>query len=104
MARTYAEVLDECEALHVAKDHDYADGQPYANFFASRRYGERPDHAIMTRLSDKFNRLCSLVAMEKRNEEAHVNETMDDTLRDIVNYAAIMLVVRDMLSEEESPR
>ena len=45
----------------------------------------------MVRLNDKVERLIDLLTNSKRPE----NETIEDTLRDIANYAVIWLIVRD---------
>lgn len=72
--------------LRVAKDknHDYAGGgDPLANF---REFGS---FGIVVRLSDKFKRLTNYF---KSGGVLKVkDETMKDTLRDIINYAAILL-------------
>jgi len=45
----------------------------------------------LVRLNDKVERLIDLLTNSKRPE----NETIEDTLRDIANYAVIWLIVRD---------
>ena len=49
------------------------------------------DPGILTRMFDKLHRLKNLY---DRNGDAAVDESIDDTITDICNYAAMMLVCR----------
>ncbi|WP_448523095.1 hypothetical protein [Pseudothermotoga sp.] len=59
---------------------------------------------LLVRLNDKVERLINLVTNSERPE----NEAIDDTLRDIANYAIIWLIVRDangrIVQSTQSPR
>lgn len=97
---TFERLLEECLELHKQKDSDYAGKEPYSNFMVSAKFGERPDRAVMVRLSDKFERVCTLLCKEKNNEAPAVSdEKLEDTLRDLLNYAGMMIVVRSILRE-----
>ncbi len=99
---TFERLLQECAELHRLKDSDYAGSEPYANFMFSYAYGQRPDRAVMTRLSDKFRRVCELLIKEQAGTEPAVtDESLEDTLRDLLNYAGIMLVLRDTLRRSD---
>lgn len=88
---TVEKVLTQCAALHAAKDSDYAGGVRYGNFLSSNRFGVRPHIGVMVRLSDKYNRVVVLLQKERAGEARRVlDESIDDTLRDLVNYAGIM--------------
>ena len=81
----HEDLCAELHKLYVAKNTDYGDS------FAKVR--EEIPNAILVRLSDKLNRLKSL--MTKDDDERKVlDESIDDTLMDIANYALLELVER----------
>lgn len=86
-----------CDGLHrlyLDKNSDYGD--------SFRKVREELPWAILVRLSDKLNRLKSLIP---KDSEPRVNESIDDTLMDIANYALLELVERGVgkteLAEEQ---
>ena len=77
---------DLCERMHamyVAKNADYGDS------FQKVR-SEYPN-AICVRLSDKLNRIKALM---KNDTQQVPDESIDDTLLDLANYALLELVER----------
>jgi hypothetical protein len=79
--------FDECYAISVAKNADYAsDADPLANFRACEQFGVPLTKGIMVRLSDKFARIGNLLD----NEAQVKDEAIADTIRDAVNYLAIL--------------
>lgn len=81
----HEDLCAELHKLYVAKNADYGDS------FAKVR--EEIPNAILVRLSDKLNRLKSL--MTKDDDERKVlDESIDDTLMDIANYALLEMVER----------
>ena len=81
----HEDLCREMHKLYVAKNADYGDS------FAKVRM-DIPN-AILVRLSDKLNRLKSL--MTKSDDDRKVrDESIDDTLMDIANYALLELVER----------
>ena len=91
MAMTKAEmhktICAELTALYERKNHDYGDsfGKSYAEYGMAMP---------CIRLEDKLNRLKSLTRTER-----HVNdESIEDTLMDLANYAIMTLV--EMRSQE----
>lgn len=80
----HAEICAELTDTYMAKNHDYGDS------FA--RIRERYPQAIMIRLWDKLLRLETLLFGEK----AAVNESIEDTLKDMANYAIMELVERQI--------
>lgn len=83
---THQMICDRLHGLYVAKNSDYG------NSFATVR--EEFPEAILIRLSDKLNRLKTLI---QENKAALVsNESIDDTLADLANYAIMELVERKM--------
>ncbi|WP_202074565.1 nucleotide modification associated domain-containing protein [Parasutterella muris] len=75
-----------CSALHqtyVAKNSDYGDS------FSKTRL-EFPE-SILVRLSDKFERIKSLY---KKTDRQVKDESIEDTLLDLANYAMMEVVER----------
>lgn len=80
----HASICAELTALYERKNHDYGDS--FAKSFAE--YGMAMP---CIRLEDKLNRLKTLT----RNGNQQVNdESIDDTLMDLANYAIMTLVER----------
>ena len=75
----YESILNE----YISKNMDYG------NSF-NKIYNEFGLESTAIRLSDKINRLVSLCQQEQRVED----ESIDDTLRDIINYSIMTLMLR----------
>ena len=71
----------EIGELVEKKDKDY-------NSAFSKTLKEYGDVAYFLRIDDKLNRLKSLLL---RSKDAEINETVEDTLKDIVGYTLLML-------------
>jgi hypothetical protein len=88
--KAYCELQKEIEELSRRKNHDYGSDSlvSFGNF------------GILVRMSDKFDRLKTLF---KSGVEAKVqDEKVEDTLKDVVNYALyIILQSRGKLLEGE---
>ena len=84
------QIFQEQYALMVRKQQDYGPGNIAA-------FGEL---GVLVRLSDKFERLKHLLVTQddqgriipRANDPA--NESIDDSYRDLLNYALIALMVR----------
>ena len=84
-------ILDLLE-LHEKKTKDYGSiANPEANIYASSEFGIPPEVGIMLRMNDKFKRLKQF-AKEKKLE----NESVEDSLMDLANYALLALFVRKL--------
>jgi hypothetical protein len=70
--------------LYAEKNHDYGDS------FAKIRQ-EFGDKVILIRLSDKLERLKTLLGKEDAGETP---ESVDDTLMDMANYCILELIER----------
>ena len=80
----HASICAELTALYERKNHDYGDS--FGKSF--KEYGMAMP---CIRLEDKLNRLKALT----RNGNQQVNdESIDDTLMDLANYAIMTLVER----------
>lgn len=82
-------ICDQLTAVYTAKNHDYGDS------FARVR-GMHPE-AICIRLWDKLLRLESLMGGKK----AQVDESIEDTLKDLANYAIMELMERHLDQDRE---
>ena len=81
------EAFTRCLDICKKKNHDYAgDGDALKNFKLVEYLGicDAPT-GVMVRLCDKFSRLANVY-----KGGAKVNETVDDTLDDIINYCNIL--------------
>lgn len=78
----HKEICSKLSETYKAKNNDYGDS------FAKLR--TKYPNAILIRLSDKLNRLDTLIMGGKQE----VDESIDDTLLDLANYAIMELVER----------
>lgn len=92
LLRLHSEICQEARLLMEKKNHDYASADdPFRNF---RLYGL---FGVLVRLGDKHARLQSFLEQGELRVE---DESLRDTIKDIINYAVIFL---GMLNER-SPR
>ena len=81
--------LQLCEKIHstyVAKNKDYGD-----SFTRTRAEAKYPELVIVTRLSDKFYRLKTLL---EGAEQQVKDESINDTLLDLANYCLMEIIER----------
>jgi hypothetical protein len=75
--------------LVISKTKDYATiDDPYRNFRLCESVGVPLEKGILVRMCDKLSRIGNLV---ENNDPSVKNESIEDTLVDIMNYANIML-------------
>ena len=86
----HEQLCNDIHELYVKKNNDYGDS------FAKLRQ-DYPE-SICIRLQDKMNRLKSL--MVDKNQQK-VDESIDDTLMDIANYAIMELTERRYEKDHE---
>ena len=79
----HAEICKGLNETYDAKNHDYGDS------FAKLR-GEVPN-AIIVRVYDKYSRLKTLL---EGAEQRVKDESIDDTIMDLVNYCIMEMVER----------
>ena len=80
----------DCIEIVKKKNSDYAkDVDPFKNFRLSEFVGLCSlERAILVRMMDKIQRVVNLL-----DKEASVkDESIEDTLKDLINYANILLV------------
>lgn len=78
--REYEKVIKEIEELSKIKNKDYGCN-------SLTRFG---NYGILVRISDKLDRLKTLY--ENGNRRHVKDETIQDTIKDVVNYAIYMLL------------
>ena len=94
------EVFRTAGSIVQQKNADYSGAvDPFKNF----RLCEAADLAsveqgIMVRMFDKMGRVSTLL---DKDESPQVNESIDDTLIDLINYAAILIVYRRDKNEQQ---
>lgn len=81
----FREITSKMAEVYVTKNHDYGD--------SFTRLRERYPNSILIRLGDKLNRLETLLTGECAKVK---DESIDDTLIDLANYAVMELVERKM--------
>ena len=86
----HSRICDELTALYERKNHDYGDS--FAKSFAE--YGMAMP---CIRLEDKLNRLKALT---KNGNQQVSDESIDDTLMDLANYAIMTIVERRVKDAE----
>jgi len=83
-------LCDQLHAIYVAKNKDYGDS------FSEIR--EEFPNAVLVRLSDKFQRVKTLMLKGCGPE---VDESIEDTLIDLANYALMEVVARRLENGEQ---
>ena len=94
------ENCDNALKIVQKKNQDYADGEdPFQNFRMVEDAGLCSlEQGIAVRMSDKLQRVFNLLP---EGEDAAVDdESLDDTLLDLINYANILLVYRQKKRSE----
>lgn len=92
----FLELMDRMRATHIAKGADYSNPSDIlSNLRVCEQFGVPPHMGVLVRMSDKFERLKNLVLKEQKGEgPAVANESLEDTLEDLANYALLMIIVR----------
>lgn len=75
-------ICKELTEIYIAKNHDY--GNSFSETFEKLGL-----ISAVTRITDKVNRLQSLC---KNNGQLIKNESIEDTLKDLANYAIMTLI------------
>lgn len=88
----YKQTLNKLRETYIKKNNDYGDSvhETYVKFGAL---------SFVVRLHDKLNRVCSLLS----NKQEVLDESMEDTLLDLANYAILMTLELKMEKKKEEP-
>jgi hypothetical protein len=83
---THFEICKRLNALYAQKNHDYGDS-------FSKSYAEYGMTMSCIRLEDKLNRLKALTM---KGDQQVSDESIEDTLMDLANYAIMTVVERSI--------
>jgi hypothetical protein len=90
LLKLHEELCNKARAIMVRKNHDYSGEKgddPFANFRRCEAMGIcTPLQGALVRLTDKFSRLSTYASAGKLMVE---DETVDDTILDLINYAVL---------------
>ena len=81
----HKKICNELNETYEKKNADYGDS-------IGELYNKLGDITILTRISDKYNRLMNL--LDPNNDRAVNYESVDDTILDMANYCIIWLMER----------
>lgn len=81
-------VLDRVYNTLLNKSYDYGEG-----IFSEDVFNNPPDRAVLVRIGDKLRRLANLAS--DPNEPPAVDESLSDTVLDLIGYLAIYKVILD---------
>lgn len=101
ISERYLELLDQLADLHRRKNAGYSGADnpdPWHNFRQCANFGIAPADGVVTRMSDKWNRLQSLWR-DASNEQ--VGESIKDTLMDLSAYALILICMMEETATQE---
>ena len=86
----FKQITEDMAKTYAAKNHDYGNafGKSFAEFGVI---------SAAVRMNDKMERIKSLIEMQPGQKR--VNESLEDTLLDLANYAVMTLV--ELRAEQE---
>ena len=83
------DIMNEALSIVQKKNDDYAtNADPFQNFRFSKLIGIEVNKAILLRVCDKMARISNV--LDKGNISVK-DETVEDTIKDTINYMAILL-------------
>lgn len=88
--RHHASICEELNEIYARKNHDYGDS-------FGKGYAEYGMVMAVIRLEDKLNRLKSLIKAESLVKD----ESTNDTLMDLANYAIMTVIERERTTTDE---
>jgi len=82
------QTFEECLKIATAKNNDYGgtNGDPFHNFENTNLVGVSPPKGILVRMVDKMSRIATLLDKDPKVSD----ESIEDTLNDLINYSAIL--------------
>lgn len=86
----YYQILDEMRSIYEQKAHDYSGDEPFSDLKEVAELGVEPWVGVIIRMVHKFGRI-----KQACKGKLMVNETINDTLLDIANYAIIAIILRE---------
>lgn len=96
---SFETLLTQMRDIHRAKDADYSGAVRYGNFRGSEELGVPAHIGAALRLRDKMQRAGNLLRREwlaahDAGPPAVTDESVEDTLLDLANYALIVYLLR----------
>lgn len=91
--KRFRRIAQDLANLYSLKNEDYGDS-------FGRSVGKYGMISALTRISDKFNRLESLILTQEKAKVS--DESLDDTLKDLAAYCIMTLVAREQQKEKET--
>ena len=88
--RHHDSICKELNEIYARKNHDYGDS-------FGKGYAEYGMVMAVIRLEDKLNRLKSLIKAESLVKD----ESINDTLMDLANYAIMTVIERERTTTDE---
>ena len=88
--RHHDSICEELNEIYARKNHDYGDS-------FGKGYAEYGMVMAVIRLEDKLNRLKSLIKAESLVKD----ESINDTLMDLANYAIMTVIERERTTTDE---
>lgn len=80
-------IFDQCQTIIVKKNGDYSkDSDPFSSFRGNEDLGITPPKALYHLMDIKMKRIKNLLTRENKV----TSETINDSLNDLINYAAIL--------------
>ena len=96
LLQAHGELCEKARQLMEAKNADYSNGgDPFHNFRGASFLHVDPVKGALIRLQDKVARLVSFL---DRGDLKVKDESVDDTIIDMINYSVI---VREMIREKK---
>lgn len=80
------QIFDDCLQIMDAKGRDYSGTTNAMSNFEDFGY-----KGIVVRIGDKYHRLKNLT-----KSEAAVDESIEDTLKDLLSYSALALIMKEI--------
>lgn len=83
------QTFNKCLLIAKMKNSDYAGKEtldPFKNFRGSEFVSVKPERAILVRTMDKISRVSNLLDFDAEVKDESINDTIDD----IINYMAIL--------------
>ena len=88
--RHHASICEDLNEIYARKNHDYGDS-------FGKGYAEYGMVMAVIRLEDQLNRLKSLIKAEALVKD----ESINDTLMDLANYAIMTVIERERTATDE---
>lgn len=86
----YEAEIQKMVKLCLQKNSDYANSEDFLkNFKRSKNFGLNPFIGVLIRMEDKMSRIENIVKSGQTNVD---DEKLEDSLRDLANYAIIAVL------------